>query len=230
MEKSKKNPKHIAIIMDGNGRWAKARELPRIEGHRAGAKTVKEIVTAAREMGIKYLTLYAFSSENWKRPKPEVNGLFRLLIEYCENELDTMLKNGISFNVIGEWGKLPNNTRKVLRNTMGETEKGKEMRLTLALNYSARKEILIAVSNILKDNVKRISEKGFIKRLFTYDMPDPDLIIRTSGELRLSNFLLWQAAYSEFFFTKTLWPDFSKDEFSKIIEDFAGRERRYGGI
>ncbi|MCD6578819.1 isoprenyl transferase [bacterium] len=230
MEKSKKNPKHIAIIMDGNGRWAKARELPRIEGHRAGAKTVKEIVTAAREMGIKYLTLYAFSSENWKRPKPEVNGLFRLLIEYCENELDTMLKNGISFNVIGEWGKLPNNTRKVLRNTMGETEKGKKMRLTLALNYSARKEILIAVSNILKDNVKRISEKGFIKRLFTYDMPDPDLIIRTSGELRLSNFLLWQAAYSEFFFTKTLWPDFSKDEFSKIIEDFAGRERRYGGI
>ena len=230
MEKSKKNPKHIAIIMDGNGRWAKARELPRIEGHRAGAKTVKEIVTAAREMGIKYLTLYAFSSENWKRPKPEVNGLFRLLIEYCENELDTMLKNGISFNVIGEWGKLPNNTRKVLRNTMGETEKGKKMRLTLALNYSARKEILIAVSNILKDNVKRISEKGFIKRLFTYDMPDPDLIIRTSGELRLSNFLLWQAAYSEFFFTKTLWPDFSKDEFSKIIEDFTGRERRYGGI
>ena len=216
--------------MDGNGRWAKKRNKKRLFGHSEGSKTVKEIVTESRELGIEYLTLYAFSRENWKRPRSEVKGLFNLLNQYCEEELQTMLDNDISFNVIGEWTKLPTKTKKILRKTIRETSSLKKMKLTLALNYSSRREILVAVKKMISEGIKRVTEKGFEKRLFTSDMPDPDLLIRTSGEKRISNFLLWQLSYTELAFTDTLWPDFTKKEYRKIIEEYTKRERRYGGL
>jgi undecaprenyl diphosphate synthase len=223
-------PNHVAIIMDGNGRWAKKNGLTRLEGHKAGARSAKNIVTASREKGVKYLTLYAFSYENWKRPKTEIIGLFHLLETYCKKELSEMMEKGIEFNLIGEWGKIPPKTKKILKETIRKTENNNKMRLILAINYSSRREILNTVNILIKSGVKRVTEKGFIRRLFTYDMPDPDLIIRTSGELRLSNFLLWQAAYAEFAFTETLWPDFTGDEYLEILQNFAERNRRYGGI
>ena len=223
-------PNHVAIIMDGNGRWAKKNGLTRLEGHKAGARSVKNIVTASREKGVKYLTLYAFSYENWKRPKTEIIGLFHLLETYCKKELSEMMENGIEFNIIGEWGKIPPKTKKILKETIRKTENNNKMRLILAINYSSRREILNTVNILIKSGVKRVTEKGFIRRLFTYDMPDPDLIIRTSGELRLSNFLLWQAAYAEFAFTETLWPDFTREKYLEILQDFSKRNRRYGGI
>ncbi len=227
--RSDRLPDHIAIIMDGNGRWAKARGKNKLEGHRQGAVTAKNIVTSARKAGIKYLTLYAFSYENWKRPSVEVNGLFKLLEDYCKSEMNTMIDEDIQFHVIGEWGKLPGRTRKILKETARRTEHCDSMRFTLALNYSGRREIVNAANLLIKDGVKRVTEKGFEKRMFTFDMPDPDLLIRTSGELRVSNFLLFQCAYSEFFFTNTLWPDFQEEEFLSILEDYKKRDRRYGG-
>ena len=226
----KEIPNHVAIIMDGNGRWAKKNGQTRLDGHKAGAKSVKNIVTASREKGIKYLTLYAFSYENWKRPKAEIFGLFNLLETYCKKELSEMMENEIEFNIIGEWGKIPTKTKKILKETIRTTENNNKMRLTLAINYSSRREILNTVNILIKSGVKRVTEKGFIRRLFTYDIPDPDLLIRTSGELRLSNFLLWQAAYTEFAFTETLWPDFTQEEYLEILQDFSKRSRRYGGI
>ncbi len=227
-------PGHLAIIMDGNGRWAKKRFLPRIMGHRQGAKTVKEIVTAARRWGIRYLTLYAFSKENWSRPREEVDALMDLLCEYLQGELDELLGNKIRLRAIGDLEDLPPRVRTMLFDTMNRTSKNYEMQLILALSYGGRAEIVRAARGLSRDILKGqirpddVDENAFESYLFTSDIPDPDLIIRTSGEMRLSNFLLYQAAYSELYVTDTLWPDFNEHELLKALEEYSRRERRFG--
>ncbi len=227
-------PRHLAIIMDGNGRWAKKRFLPRIMGHRQGAKTVKEIVTAARRWGIRYLTLYAFSKENWSRPKEEVDALMDLLSEYLQRELDELLGNKIRLRAIGDIEDLPPRVRTILFDTMNRTSKNYEMQLILALSYGGRAEIARAAKRLSLDVLQGklrpddVNENTFKSYLYTSDVPDPDLIIRTSGEMRLSNFLLYQAAYSELYITDTLWPDFNENELLKALEDYSRRERRFG--
>ncbi len=230
----KKLPHHVAIIMDGNGRWAKVRNLPRIEGHMAGIDSVREIVTMTRELKIPYLTLYAFSKENWRRPQEEIKGLLGLLGIYLEKELPLMMKNDIRFKVIGAITDLPKRLQKQLTGVMEKTEKNKSLQLTLALSYSGREEIIRAVRLIAEDVrkgvVKRINENYFGKYLYTAGMPDPDLLIRTSGEMRVSNFLLWQLAYTEIYVTETLWPDFRREAYQEALRDFAQRERRFGSL
>lgn len=227
---------HVAIIMDGNGRWAKKRLLNRIKGHEKGINAVREIVTASREIGLKALTLYAFSTENWNRPEPEVMALMSLLKNFLINERDELDNKGIQLQAIGQIDKLPPKVRKELDITRDLTAKNNKMVLTLALSYGSRNEITQAVQSISSKvssgvlKVDEINEELISNELFTKDIPDPDLIIRTSGELRLSNFLMWQAAYSELFFTKSLWPDFGKEEYLKILEDFQSRERRFGKV
>lgn len=223
-------PQHIAIIMDGNGRWANARGLPRAEGHRAGAKTVHKIVEACRQLNLPYLTLYAFSSENWSRPPAEIAALFSLLLEFLTVETPVMEKQGIALNVIGDLSGLPGPQRAALRHSMAKTAKGEAMRLNLALNYGGRAEIIQAVRRVAAEHINQeeITEESFGKLLYTCGQPDPDLLIRTSGELRLSNFLLYQCAYSELYFTPTLWPDFDAAELNKAISSFASRQRRFG--
>ncbi len=230
------NPEHIAIIMDGNGRWAEKKGLNRIQGHNVGAKRVKEIVQASVDLKIKYLTLYAFSMENWKRPKIEILGLMKLLVSFLHKNLAIMKKNKIRLNVIGRINMLPEKTRKVLLRTLNTTAENSNMILTLALSYGARAEIVDAVKKIAESAkagdilCEDIDERLVAENLYTHDMPDPDLMIRTSGEVRISNFLLWQLSYSEMHFTDTLWPDFSEDEYVKIINDYNNRNRRFGGI
>ena len=220
--------------MDGNGRWAKKRALNRIRGHEEGAESVRSIVTASREIGISWLTLYAFSEENWRRPKYEIEALMMLLRRFLKDELNEMLGNGIRFQAIGRIDKLSENVRKVLRTTIEKTAKCKDMVLTLALSYGSRQEISHAVQNIAKRiesghfTPEEITEQTISDSLYTAGMPDPDLLIRTSAEYRLSNFLLWQIAYTEFYFTPTLWPDFRKEEYLKAIEEYQKRERRFG--
>ena len=227
-------PRHLAIIMDGNGRWAKRRFMPRIMGHRQGAKTVKEIVTAVRELDIPYLTLYAFSKENWSRPREEVDALMDLLYDYLQKEVDELLGNRIRLRAIGELDRLPPRVKTLLFDTMEKTSKNFEMQLILALSYGSRSEITEAARKIAQKCVdgeltpSQIDEELFASYLYTSDIPDPDLIIRTSGEQRLSNFLLYQAAYSEFYITQTLWPDFDKKELLKALHDYSRRERRFG--
>ena len=227
-------PKHVAIIMDGNGRWAKKKALNRIRGHEEGAGSVRNIVTASREIGILWLTLYAFSEENWRRPKYEIEALMMLLRRFLKDELNEMLGNGIRFQAIGRIDKLSENVRKVLRTTIEKTAKCKDMVLTLALSYGSRQEISHAVQNIAKRiesghfTPEEITEQTISDSLYTAGMPDPDLLIRTSAEYRLSNFLLWQIAYTEFYFTPTLWPDFRKEEYLGAIEEYQKRERRFG--
>lgn len=227
-------PRHIAIIMDGNGRWAKKKNLSRISGHMKGVDAVKEVVTACRELGIKVLTLYAFSIENWKRPAEEVTALMKLLREYLIKESEEMIQNNIRLNAIGRLEDLPSDVQDVLKETMEKTEKCDGMTLNLALSYGGRSEILHAIQEILSDFRKgRIqSEEMNIQRfsqyLWTKGLPDPDLLIRTSGELRVSNFLLWQIAYTELYVTETLWPDFDRGELLKAIADYQSRERRFG--
>jgi undecaprenyl diphosphate synthase len=227
-------PRHIAIIMDGNGRWAKQKNLSRISGHMKGVDAVKEVVTACRELGIKVLTLYAFSIENWKRPAEEVTALMKLLREYLIKESEEMIQNNIRLNAIGRLEDLPPDVQDVLKETMEKTEKCDGMTLNLALSYGGRSEILHAIQEILSDFRKgRIrSEEMNIQRfsqyLWTKGLPDPDLLIRTSGELRVSNFLLWQIAYTELYVTETLWPDFDRNELLKAIADYQSRERRFG--
>jgi len=236
MEKlDKKNlPAHIAIIMDGNGRWAKKRVLGRIAGHKKGAGAVREVVRTCRELGIDVLTLYAFSTENWNRPKTEVNALMSLLRKYLIDELDEMLENDIRLTAIGNLEELPDEVYTVLTDTIKKTEACKGMILNLALSYGGRDDILRAVKKILSDyELKRIkgeeiTEGLFSDYLFTAEIPDPDLMIRTSGERRISNFLLWQLAYTEIYITDTLWPDFTKEELIEAIFDFQTRERRFG--
>jgi undecaprenyl diphosphate synthase len=227
-------PNHVAIIMDGNGRWANTRNLPRVEGHLRGIESVRDIVTATRELNIPYLTLYAFSKENWSRPREEVSRLMELLGIYLEKELPLMLEKSICFGMIGEIRDFPKSLQTRLRFVMEETKKNKGMFLTIALSYSGRKEILAAVKSLCEDAkkglVRKIDEKVFGQYLYTRNMPDPDFLIRTSGEMRLSNFLLWQMAYTEIYVTDILWPDFRKDAYLEALKEFTRRERRFGTV
>jgi undecaprenyl diphosphate synthase len=229
-----KLPAHVAIIMDGNGRWAKQKKLKRVEGHRIGMESVREIVTATCELKIPYLTLYAFSKENWARPEDEVTTLMTLLSVYLEKELPLMLDKGIRLNIVGEIEDFPKKLRHQMADVIQKTVHNKNLHLNLALSYSGRREIVHAVKAIVKDAkqgiIKRIDENLFTKYLYASDTPDPDLLIRTSGEMRLSNFLLWQVAYTEIYVTETLWPDFRKKAYLEALREFARRERRFGKV
>lgn len=223
-------PAHISIIMDGNGRWAKARGLERTQGHRAGTETARTIVREARSIGIRHLTLYTFSSENWARPKQEVGFLFELLVSFLKDELPSLMEQNIRLNVLGDIKALPLPARKALEHAMNKTARNDAMVLNLALNYSGRGEILQALQAAMRSGLSAdaLTEEAIAVNLYTAGQPDPDLMIRTSGELRLSNFLLFQHAYSEFHFTDTYWPDFSVEEFRAAISAYASRERRFG--
>jgi undecaprenyl diphosphate synthase len=230
----KRLPKHIAIIMDGNGRWAQKNNLGRISGHRAGAESVRIIVEACREIGIQYLTLYAFSVENWMRPSREVRALMNLLVQYLKSEYKKMIRNDIRLNTIGQIENLPVNVREFLVKTVDSTSHCRGMVLSLALSYGGRDEIVRAVKKIVQNAVDgkmksiEISKDLVSNNLDTAGLPDPDLLIRTSGEYRLSNFLLWQSAYSELYFTEVLWPDFRTENLIEAILDYQNRERRFG--
>jgi len=231
-----KLPKHVAIIMDGNGRWARKRALNRIRGHEEGAESVRIIVRTSREIGIRWLTLYAFSEENWKRPKYEVEALMRLLKRFMVSELAEMRDNGIRLQVIGRVHKLPEDVQRTLQETMEKTSHNRDLVLTLALSYGGRQELADAVSGIVRGvesgrlSPGDVSEELISRHLYTADMPDPDFLIRTGGEYRVSNFLLWQIAYTEIFTTLTQWPDFRKEEYLQALEAYQRRERRFGAV
>lgn len=231
-----KIPQHVAIILDGNGRWAKSKGLPRNAGHTAGAKNVETICEDAYKMGIKYLTLYAFSTENWSRPDTEVEALMKLLENYLKNCLKTADKNNIRVRVIGEIGKLSEKFQERIRELEEVSSKNTGLNLTIAINYGSRDEMIRAVKHIVEDydagklSSDDITVERFSEYLDTKDLPDPDLMIRTSGEQRLSNYLLWQLAYSEFYFTEVPWPDFNKKELELAIEAYNKRDRRFGGL
>jgi len=223
-------PKHIAITMDGNGRWAKSKGRLRAFGHKNGIKAVRDTVEGAAEIGIKFLTLYAFSTENWSRPKSEVNALMTLLISAIKKETQTLMKNNIKLGVIGQTNNLPEKARQELFEAIKNTKKNTRMTLILALSYSGRWDIINATRNLIYNGIdaEDIDEKIFQQYLATKSVPDPELLIRTSGEYRISNFLLWQTAYSELYFTETLWPDFRKSNLKEAIIDYQNRERRFG--
>ncbi len=229
-------PQHVAMIMDGNGRWAKKRLLNRIQGHEKGADTVRAMVEACREIGIPYLTLYAFSTENWQRPRREVDALMTLLKKFLEGEREELQKNGIRLTVIGETERLPQNVRRSIDEVVAATAANDKLRLILALSYGGRSEI-VRMARILATAVAegqlrpdQIDHDRVAHSLYTPDILDPDILVRTSGEMRISNFLLWQIAYAELYFTPTLWPDFGKDEFFQILRDYQQRDRRYGKV
>ena len=227
-------PKHVAIIMDGNGRWAKKRLLNRIKGHEKGADTVRAIVEAGRELGISYLTLYAFSTENWERSQAEIDALMALLKRFLMSEKKELIKNGIRLNAVGQLERLPDGVQEALRETMASTLQNRDMVLNLALSYGGRSDILKAVREIAHKvrrgelNPDQITEALFSDHLYTRQIPDPELLIRTSGEMRVSNFLLWQIAYTELIITPTLWPDFTREEFIEILRTYQQRDRRFG--
>jgi undecaprenyl diphosphate synthase len=227
-------PQHVAIIMDGNGRWAKARGLPRIAGHRSGAEAARRTVAAAAELGIRYLTLFGFSSENWQRPSNEIHDLMALLRHYLRGEITELHRNGVRLKVIGQVARFAPDIVSMIEHAEAATRDNPRITLTIALSYGGRAEIVAAVRSIAaqvacgKLDPESVDEECIARHLFTADLPDPDLLIRTSGEQRISNFLLWQCAYSELVFTKTLWPDFAKPDLEQAIDDFCGRERRYG--
>ncbi len=229
-------PSHIAIIMDGNGRWAKKRLMNRVRGHEKGADAVRRVVRTCREIGIEILTLYAFSTENWQRPKPEIAALMDLLKRFLKSELDEMCDNNIRLNAIGQIHRLPDTIQSILRRNMEMTASNTGLVLNLALSYGGRTEILQMVQQIVRgvqnDHIdpSAITPELISDNLYTHGMPDPDLLIRTGGEMRISNFLLWQIAYAEIFVTKTLWPDFSREEFMAILRDYGIRERRFGTV
>ncbi len=233
---SSKLPAHVAIIMDGNGRWAKKRLMNRIKGHEKGSETVRTIVEACRRIGIRYLTLYAFSTENWQRPKAEVDALMNLLARFLRSELPTMMKNNVRLRVIGQVNRLPAKVRNTLGQTMAATGEQTGMDLIMALSYGGRAEIVRMVKKIAEKSrvgsvdPAAITEELVADYLYTREFPDPELLIRTSGEMRISNFLLWQIAYAEIFVTPTLWPDFSEGEFLQILKDYQNRERRFGTV
>ena len=234
--KKQEIPSHIAIIMDGNGRWAKKRKLPRVAGHKQGVETVREIVETSAQLGVKVLTLYTFSTENWKRPKDEVTTLMRLIVNSLQNETDELNKNNIRLTTIGDTGSLPNIVQKELNQAKEKTEHNNKMILNLALNYSGRWELIEAVKSISKKcesgevDYQDICEDLISDHLTTKDLPDPDLMIRSSGEFRISNFLIWQLAYAELFVTETLWPDFNSYNLIEAIKDYQNRERRFGQV
>ncbi|MCK5835174.1 MAG: isoprenyl transferase [Lentisphaeria bacterium] len=229
-------PKHVAIIMDGNGRWAEKRGSKRISGHRAGAKTVERIIKASGKLGIKHITLYAFSIENWSRPQDEIDALMILLEKFLMNNLKVLKKENLRLTAIGSLEMLPESTRSILNEVMEDTKHNTNGTLNLALSYGSRTEIVDATKKIAQAvldgelNVEDIDQNLISASLYTAGLPDPDLVIRTSGEVRLSNFLLWQLSYAELFFTDTLWPDFSDQEYEQIITNFSRRDRRFGGI
>jgi len=221
-------PKHIAIIMDGNGRWAARHGLPKVAGHRQGVETLRGIIKHCRNIGIPVLTVYAFSTENWKRPKKEVEALMRFIEEYIDKEIDNFKKNDIRFNSIGRLDRLPPAARGKVIWAMDETRANSGLIFNVALNYGGRAEIIDAVNRILDEGHKNIDEEKFSRFLYTDGLPDPDLLIRTSNEMRISNFLLWQSSYAEFYFTKKLWPEFKKEDLDRAIEAYQKRERRFG--
>ncbi|MBO1003774.1 isoprenyl transferase [Pseudogracilibacillus auburnensis] len=229
-------PNHIAIIMDGNGRWASKKGLPRIAGHKEGMTVVQKIVRAAVKHEVKILTLYAFSTENWKRPKPEVDFLMKLPKEFSHIYLPEMIENNVKIDTIGEFDKLPNHTKDAINHAKEKTKNNDGLLLNFALNYGSRYEIMRAIKHVALDldngkmNIENLNEEVFSNYLYTNKMQDPDLLIRTSGEQRLSNFLLWQLAYAEFWFTDVLWPDFNEEIFEQALFDYQSRKRRYGGI
>ena len=227
-----KLPFHVAIIMDGNGRWARERGLPRIIGHKVGAESVREIIRTAKDIGIKYLTLFTFSTENWKRPEEEVNFLMDMLKQLLRDEVEELKRNGVRLRAMGRLDMLPQRVKEELEYAERETEMNKDLTVILALSYSGRAEIVDAVKKIIRKapDPEYVTEDTFGNFLYLPDVPEPDLMIRTSGEMRISNFMLWQLAYTELYFTKTLWPDFRREEFLKIIDDYTKRERRFGGI
>jgi undecaprenyl diphosphate synthase len=229
-------PRHVAIIMDGNGRWAKQRGLPRLEGHRVGAESVRAIVRACGELGIEYLTLYAFSSENWSRPKAEVTALMHLLEFYLQREVAELDKSNVRLAAIGRIHELPESSQRQLHKSIEALKKNTGLTLVLALSYGGRAEIVDAVRSVARDvktgalDIADITEETISKRLYTRDMPDPDLLIRTSGEMRISNFLLWQISYAEIHVTETPWPDFRKPQLLAALEDYGKRHRRFGRV
>lgn len=231
-----KIPQHVAIILDGNGRWAKSKGMPRTYGHTMGAKNVEVICKAAHDLGISYLTMYAFSTENWNRPKEEVNALMKLLNSYLKNCIKTADKNHMRVRVLGDISRLDDSMQKQIRDLEEASKNNDGLNFQIALNYGSRDEMIRAMRKMVSDydagkiESSDISEKTFEHYLDTKDIPDPDLLIRTSGEQRLSNFLLWQLAYSEFYFTDVPWPDFSPEELKKAVESYGNRERRYGGL
>jgi undecaprenyl diphosphate synthase len=228
-------PAHVAVIMDGNGRWATARNLPRIAGHRAGAKAIEEAIASAIECGIRILTLYSFSTENWTRPKDEVSGLMGLFVEVLRSKMPDLMDWGVRVRVIGRLDEMPTRTADAFREAMATTAGNAKLDLVIALNYGGRTEIADAARSIASDvadgilDPADVDEDTVASRLYTAGIPDPDLLIRTSGEMRISNFLLWQIAYSEIYLTETLWPDFDRDDLLQAIVEFQGRDRRFGG-
>ena len=225
-------PRHIAVIMDGNGRWAQQRGFSRSEGHKAGVAAARGLVTECRKLGIECLTLYTFSQDNWQRPPEEVNTLFSLLVEFLGREVSNMQRESIRLQVLGELGALPLAARAAVRHALERTARCSAMTVNLALNYSGREEILRAARSLVRDGIRpeQINEEEFSRRLYTAGLPDPDLLIRTSGELRISNYLLFQCAYSELYFTEELWPDFNQQSLHRALASYAARQRRFGKI
>lgn len=236
VDASGKIPEHVAVIMDGNGRWANLRNLPRVAGHRAGMKTVKEVVKAADEIGIRYMTMYAFSTENWKRPRDEVDFLMKLPQEFLSTELDELVERGVRIRMLGSKEKLPAHTLEALLTAEERTRENDGLQLNFALNYGGRDEIVKACAEMAAQvqagvlDPKKLDENVLSRFLYTSEIPDPDLLIRTSGEIRLSNFMLWQLAYTELWFTDVLWPDFTREHFYQAIAEYQGRARRYGAV
>jgi undecaprenyl diphosphate synthase len=238
-EKKMNIPEHIAIIMDGNGRWAKKRDMVRVAGHNAGMKSLKETVRSCGELGVSYLTVYAFSTENWKRPEDEVSGIFKIMVHYIKKELNELNNENVRVNVIGNWSVIPADAKKSMLDAVEKTKNNTGLVFTIALNYGGRRDIADAVQALAKakaaegrdiESLFEIDESELEKYISTSGMPDPDIIIRTGGEMRLSNFLLWQCAYSEFIFTDKYWPDFDRNELERCIEIYNSRHRRYGGL
>jgi undecaprenyl diphosphate synthase len=225
-------PRHVAIIMDGNGRWAAQRGWPRLAGHQHGTDNIRPITTSAAELGIRYLTLWAFSTDNWRRPRDEIDGILRILAEVIERETEQLHRQGAQLRHIGSLEGLDDSLQEAVNGAIARTSCNDRLVLTLAFNYSGRQELLAAVRSLIASGVSadEIDEETLESHLFTRDLPDPDLIIRTSGEHRISNFLLWQSAYSEFFFTPTLWPDFGPDDLHEAVREYGRRERRFGGV
>ncbi len=225
-------PRHVAMIMDGNGRWALSRSLPRLAGHKAGTENLRRVIRASVEFGIKYLTIYAFSTENWGRPPEEVKGLMYILEDVIDRELAELNKEGVQLRHIGRLERLAPSLQEKVLYAIELTKNNDRLVLNVAFNYGGRDEIVNAIQNIMKDGIapEEVTDELVSRYLYTAGVPDPDLIIRTSGELRVSNFLIWQAAYSEWYVTPTYWPDFNKEEYQRALETFAGRDRRYGKV